>query len=47
MKDTALGTLLLGLSAPWRIAAITPDLTDKLMTIHMVHIDLGAVLDNT
>ncbi len=35
MEYTALGTLLLGLSDPWRITAITPDLTDKSMTIQI------------
>ncbi len=35
MKDTALFTHLLGLSAPWRIMAITPDLIDKSMTIQI------------
>ncbi len=30
MKDTALGTLLLGLSEPWRITAITPDLNRQI-----------------
>ncbi len=35
MKDTALFTQFLGLSVPWRITAITPDLTDKSMTIQI------------
>ena len=35
MKDTALFTQLLGLSDPWRITAITPDLIDKSMTIQI------------
>ena len=35
MKDTALFTQLLGLSDPWRITAITPNLTDKSMTIQI------------
>ena len=35
MNDTVLFTHLLGLSDPWRITAITPDLTDKSMTIQI------------
>ncbi len=39
MKDTALFTQILGLGAPWRITvritAITPNLTDKSMTIQI------------
>ena len=35
MKDTALFTQLLGLSDPWRVTAIMPNLTDKSMTIQI------------
>ncbi len=35
MKDTALFTQLLGLSDPWKITAITPDLTDKSITLQI------------
>ncbi len=35
MKDTALVTQLLELGAPWRITAITPNLTGKSMTIQI------------
>ena len=35
MKDTALFAQFLGLSTPWRITAITPDLTDKSITIQI------------
>ncbi len=35
MKDTVLFTPLLGLGAPWRITAITLNLTDKSITIQI------------
>ncbi len=35
MKDTTLFTHLLGLSVPWKITAIMPDLTDKSITIQI------------
>ncbi len=35
MKDIALFTQLLGLSDPWRSTAITPNLTDKSITIQI------------
>jgi transposase len=35
MKDTALFSQLLGLSGPWRITEVTPNLDDKSITIHI------------
>ncbi len=35
MKDTALFSQLLGLSDPWRISEIAPNLDDKSITIHI------------
>ena len=35
MKDTALFAQILGISDSWRITAITPNLTDKSMTIQI------------